>query len=108
MATAGGKKKLPSKVSVSRSDFPIPPLPVVVAPVRKSFGEDVMGWIAACVLVALLLPLLGMLYLDNLTVNKSAEKNLEKTEKLQHQIEEMKRELERKERDKATGTKLDL
>ena len=96
MATAGGKKKLPSKVSVSRSDFPIPPLPVVVAPVRKSFGEDVMGWIAACVLVALLLPLMGMLYLDNLTVNKRTEKNLEKTEKLERQLQELKREVERK------------
>ena len=96
MATAGSKKRPPAKVSVSRSDFPIPPLPVVVAPVRKSFGEDVMGWIAACVLVALLLPLMAMLYLDNLTVNKRAEKNLEKTEKLQHQVEELKREIERK------------
>ena len=55
-----------------------------------------MGWIAACVLVALLLPLMAMLYLDNLTVNKRAEKNLEKTEKLQHQVEELKREIERK------------
>ena len=69
---------------------------MVVAPVRKSFGEDVMGWIAACVLVALLLPLMGMLYLDNLTVNKRAEKNLEKTEKLERQVQELKREIERK------------
>lgn len=73
-----------------------------MVPVRKSIGEDIVGWIAACVLVGLLLPLGAMLYLDNLTVNKRTEKNLEKTEKLQHQIEEMKRELERKERDKAT------
>ena len=55
-----------------------------------------MGWIAACVLVALLLPLMAMVYLDNLTVNKKAEKSLEKTEKLQHQVEELKREIERK------------
>jgi len=55
-----------------------------------------MGWIAACVLVALLLPLMGMLYLDNLTVNKRTEKNLEKTEKLERQVQELKREVERK------------
>jgi cell division protein FtsB len=55
-----------------------------------------MGWIAACVLVALLLPLMGMLYLDNLTVNKRTEKNLEKTEKLERQVQELKREIERK------------
>ena len=96
MATAGSKKKPPAKVGVSRSNFPMPPLPVAVVPVRKSFGESVMGWIAACVLVALLLPLMGMLYLDNLTVNKRTEKNLEKTEKLERQVQELKREVERK------------
>lgn len=69
---------------------------MVVAPVHKSFGEDVMGWIAACVLVALLLPLMAMVYLDNLTVSKRAEKNLEKTEKLERQMQELKREIERK------------
>jgi type II secretory pathway component PulJ len=55
-----------------------------------------MGWIAACVLVALLLPLMAMVYLDNLTVNKRTEKNLEKTEKLERQMQELKREIERK------------
>ena len=55
-----------------------------------------MGWIAACVLVALLLPLMAMVYLDNLTVNKRTEKNLEKTEKLERQLQELKREVERK------------
>ena len=59
-----------------------------------------MGWIAACVLVALLLPLMAMLYLDNLTVNKRAEKNLEKTEKLERQMQELKREIERERREK--------
>jgi len=91
MATTGGKKKLPSKVGVSRSDYPIPPLPVVVAPVRKSFGEDVMGWIAACVLVALLLPLLGMLYLDILETKHEAKQQVEKVEKLRREIEQEKR-----------------
>ena len=92
MATTGGKKKLPSKVSVSRSDFPIPPLPVVVAPVRKSFGEDVMGWIAACVLVALMLPLLGMLYLDILEAKHEAKAQIEKVEKLRREVERQQRE----------------
>ena len=96
MATQGGKKRLPSKVSVpSRNPNPYS-VPLAVAPVHKSFGESVMGWIAACVLVALLLPLMAMVYLDNLTVNKRAEKNLEKTEKLERQMQELKREIERK------------
>ena len=52
-----------------------------------------MGWIAACVLIALLLPLMGMVYLDNLTTATRAEKALERLEKLE-------RKIERKERDK--------
>ena len=92
MATTGGKKKLPSKVGVSRSDYPIPPLPVVVAPVRQSFGEDVMGWIAACVLVALMLPVLGMLYLDILEAKHEVKMQTEKLERLRREIEREKRE----------------
>ncbi len=92
MATAGSKKKPPAKVSVSRSDFPIPPLPVVVAPVRQSFGEDVMGWIAACVLVALLLPLAAMLYLDILEAKHEVKEQIEKVERLRREIERERRE----------------
>ena len=97
MATAGGKKKLPAKVSVSRSDFPIPPLPLDVAPVRQSLGEDIVGWVAACVLVALLLPMLGMLYLDVLEAKHDAKVQMEKVEKLR-------REIERERRDKKPDT----
>ena len=51
-----------------------------------------MGWIAACILVVLMLPLLGMLYMDVLQTKKEAQAQVEKVEKLR-------RELERKERD---------
>lgn len=95
MATGGGKKKLPAKVSVPRSDYYIPPLPVDVAPVRKSLGEDIVGWIAACVLVALLLPLLGMLYLDVLETKHEAKVQLEKVERLRREVEQQKREKEK-------------
>jgi hypothetical protein len=50
-----------------------------------------MGWIAACVLVALLLPLLGMLYLDILETKNEAKQQIEKVEKLRRQIEQEKR-----------------
>ena len=99
MATTGGKKKLPSKVGVSRSDFPIPPLPVVVAPVRESFGESVMGWIAACVLVVLLLPLGAMLYLDILEAKHEVKAQVEKVEKLRRELERKQRDKDRKEPD---------
>lgn len=50
-----------------------------------------MGWIAACVLVALLLPLMGMLYLDILETKNEARAQVEKTEKLRKQIEQQER-----------------
>jgi hypothetical protein len=52
-----------------------------------------MGWIAACVLVALMLPIMGMLYLDVLEAKHEVKTQVEKLEKLR-------REVERKQRDK--------
>ena len=64
---------------------------MVVAPVRESFGEDVMGWIAACVLVALMLPVLGMLYLDILEAKHEVKVQTEKLERLRREMEQEKR-----------------
>ena len=65
-----------------------------VAPVRESLGEDIVGWIAAVVLVALLLPMLGMLYLDVLEAKHDAKVQMEKVEKLRRAVEQQKREKE--------------
>jgi len=51
-----------------------------------------MGWLAACVLVVLLLPLLGMLYLDVLQTKHEAKQQIEKVEKLRRQVEKEKRD----------------
>jgi uncharacterized protein (DUF58 family) len=51
-----------------------------------------MGWVAACVLVALLLPMLGMLYLDILDAKHETKVQLEKVEKLRRQIAQKQRE----------------
>jgi hypothetical protein len=51
-----------------------------------------VGWIAAVVLVALMLPMLGMLYLDILEAKHEAKVQLEKVEKLRRQIEREKRD----------------
>ena len=91
MATAAGAKKRPAKASGSGSDYYVPPLPVVVASPTQSLGESIMGWIAACVLVALLLPLGAMLYLDILEVKNDAKQQLEKVERLRRQLEQEKR-----------------
>lgn len=99
MATQARGKKPASKTGGGSSDFYIPPLPVVVAPVRKSFGEDVMGWIAACVLVALLLPLGAMLYLDILEAKHEVKVQTEKIERLRRELERERRDKDRKEPD---------
>jgi hypothetical protein len=54
-------------------------------------GEEMIGWIAACVLVALLLPLMGMLYLDVLETKNEAKAQIQKVEKLRRQLEQQER-----------------
>ena len=46
-----------------------------------------MGYIAALILVVMLLPLLGMLYMDVLQTKKEAQTQIEKMDKLRRQIE---------------------
>lgn len=48
-----------------------------------------MGWIAACILVILLLPVLGMLYMDVLQAKYEAKQQQEKVQKV---IKELERE----------------
>ena len=51
-----------------------------------------MGWIAACILVVLMLPLLGMLYMDVLQTKKEAQAQIEKMEKVRRELEKEKRD----------------
>jgi len=95
MATQRGGKKPTSKASGSGGDFYIPPVPVDVVRVRKPLGEEVMGWIFCCVLIALLLPLMGILYLDVLEVKNEAKSQLEQVERLRRQLEQKEREKEK-------------
>ena len=99
MATTGGRKKLPAKTSVPGGDYYIPPIPVAVVQPRKSLGEELMGWIAACVLVALMLPLGAMLYLDILETKNETKRALQKLEKIEQRIERKQRDKDRKEPD---------
>jgi len=50
-----------------------------------------MGWVAACFLIGLLLPLLGFLYVDILTAKKDVQIELTKVQELRRQIEQEKR-----------------
>ena len=91
MATQARGKKPASKAGGSGSDFYIPPVPVVVAPVRRSIGEEIVGWVAACVLIAFLLPMGAMLYLDILEAKHEVKEQVEKVERLRRQVEQEKR-----------------
>jgi len=57
--------------------------------VHKQDWGSVVGWIAACVLVVLLLPVLGMLYMDVLQAKHEAKQQQEKVQKV---IKELERE----------------
>jgi cell division protein FtsB len=55
-------------------------------------GEDVVGWVAALVLVGLLLPLGAMLYLDILEAKYEVKEQVKKVEKLRREIEQKERD----------------
>lgn len=64
---------------------------MVVAPPDKSLEQELIGWIAACLLAGLLLPLMAMLYLDILETKNEAKQQVEKVEKLRRQVEQQKK-----------------
>lgn len=96
MATASKAKK-PKLPSGGGSPNPYSyPVRVDMAPVAESTEQLLMaalGWIVAVILVALMLPLLAFMYLDVLETKAETKAQMEKVEKLR-------REVERKNRDK--------
>ena len=91
MATQAGGKKSSSKAGGSGGDFYIPPLPVAVVRPAKSLEQDIMGWVFCCFLIACLLPLGAMLYLDILEAKHEVKQQVEKVEKLRREIEQQQR-----------------
>ena len=92
MATKGKGASSSRKASVSSSDYPLPPVYVAPDRVLKQDWESVVGWIAACVLVILLLPILGMMYIDVQQTKHEAKQQIEKMEKLRRELEKEKRD----------------
>jgi len=87
MATQRGGAAPKRKAGVSAGDYPIPPIYVVAPRPLAQDWEIVVGWIAACLLIVALLPLLGMLYLDVLETKHEAKIQIEKMEKLRREVE---------------------
>ena len=92
MATQGKGAAPKRKAGIPAGDFSFPPVPVAPPRPLKQDWENIMGWIAACVLVVLLLPFLGMLYIDVLQTKKEAQTQIEKMEKIRREFEKEKRD----------------
>jgi hypothetical protein len=92
MATQGARKAAKGKAGIPAGDYPIPPIYVVAPRPLAQDWEIVVGWIAACILVVLMLPLLGMLYMDVLEAKHDAKVQIEKMEKLRRELEKERRD----------------
>ena len=92
MATKGKGASSTRKASVSPSDYPLPPIYMASDRVHKQDWESVVGWIACCVLVILLLPIMGIILLETLEAKHQVNQQVEKVEKLRRQIEQKERE----------------
>ena len=87
MATQGKGAPFKRKAGVPTSDFAVPPVSVGAPDPLKQDWELVVGWIAALILAVLIIPLLGMLYMDVLQTKKEAQTQIQKMEKLRQKIE---------------------
>ena len=67
---------------------------MAVVSTGEELGAEIMGWIAACILIAVLLPLLGFLYVDILEVKHESKAQVEKVEKLRREVEKAKKDKE--------------
>ena len=77
---------------ISTGDYPRPPVYVDTPRPLEQDWWTVMGWIAAVVLAGLLLPLLGLLYMDVLQTKHEAKQQIEKMEKLRREIQQQKQD----------------
>ncbi len=97
MATQGKRATTSRKAGVSASEYSFPTVPVADRRSLEQDWESVMGWVAACLLVGMLLPILGMLYMDVLQAKNEVKQQVE-------QVERLRRKIERKDRDKEPNT----
>ena len=92
MATQGKGAAPKRKASVPVSSYSGPPVYLDASRPLEQDWWAIMGWIAALVLAGLLLPLLGMLYMDVLQTKHEAKQQIEKMEKLRKEIQQQNRD----------------
>ena len=90
MATKGKPTKPRPNRSLGVSNYVPPPVPVGVVRNNK-LGEEIMGWVAACVLLVFLLPLWGVLYMADLEIRAENKATQQKIERLLKEHERQKR-----------------
>jgi len=95
MATKGKRTTPARKTSIPVGSFPVPPVSLDANRTHKQDWESVMGWIAACVLVVFLLPIMGIILMDLLETKHEVKQQVEKVEKLRRQVEQKQREKEK-------------
>ena len=97
MATSTKRGKPTTKVGGKRPDTYSYPVPLGTAPPRSEPEDHLMGavgWIFAVILVAFMLPMFAFLYLDVLTQKAEVKQQTEKIEKLRRQMERKNRDKE--------------
>ena len=90
MATSAKGSKQPFKSGSKRPDLNPYRIPVDMVSMAEPVEESVMGvmgWVAAVLLVALMLPMLAFLYLDVLEAKAEVKAQVEKVERLRREIE---------------------
>ena len=92
MATQGKGAAPKRKASVPVGGYSGPPVYLDASRPLEQDWWAIMGWIAALVLAGLLLPLLGMLYMDVLQTKHEAKQQIEKLEKLRREFEKEKQD----------------
>ena len=92
MATQGKGATPKRKAIVPTSNFSVPPIYVDTPRPLEQNWEIVMGYIAALILAVLIIPILGMLYIDVLQTKKEAQTQIEKMDKLRRDIEKQRKE----------------
>lgn len=89
--------------SVNNSWIP-PPMVSVPQQVERDLGFKYLGWLAACVLLVILLPITGLLYSKLYETTIRAEHSINEVDKLKKDVDKLLKELN----DKNSRTKLSI
>ena len=72
--------------------------------VERDLGFKYLGWLAACVLLVILLPITGLLYSKLYETKIDIDQSVKEMDRLKHDIEKFRKELN----DKNSRTKLSV